>query len=706
MKLSRNLLLLSASILSVTTLTGCQKDNSKIYLYEKNSCISTGDFSNGRYKKLATYRHKDYGEVPYCNFKDLIKAGAFLKGTSINYSGDGEFNVVYQKDGVTTQLMTLNTESDEMVIQNFDLLVKVFEPSENNGIPFEQCGVLDDDVHLVHTSTNSIQVGEPVVETYDLSKYSIDMINKNKNLYIPTQFILDFLCRNLGATFAYNGLDFIAPGQFAMDNYGSYCSFYTSKNHFYYRDKLMAPSETVGDEKYRYIYDDNGFEPAERRYLIISLTKNGYGYITHLPTPTTPVNISNIDFSLRWSKQDIGLLVMMYSNGVLRTTFKITSKETNLNKVIRSESVIKFAYSMLRFQFNEIYGLMDELHAKQGVDNVDDLITLSGLKQDLMSPDSFTYEAALTKFIETYVDDGHTYLYQKPIYTRFSGPTKDELFLQNLGPRSEALRHKRDEEYKIERAEKLNSGEENFTPDYRWDYNGQGLYIKGNTAIIRFDGFIHDNTLIHRYQPYNFDNPGYEFDVFYPRRQYASCVRGMDMCFNEIRANHSEVKNVVIDLTCNTGGQIVTLPYLVAFFSEDPTLIEYDRVLKVRREYHYKVDLNHDGIYGGEGDSYANVFDNMAILTSDLSFSCGSALPSMAKIAGIKTIGAKSAGGACPPTLLTDGCGGSYSTSAPMQISYFKDGQLINDDAGVDPDILIEKVDWFNFAVINGLFNE
>ena len=709
MKMSRKLAFLGASLFSVASLSGCQKDNSLIYVYEKNSCISTGSFAVGGYKKLTTYRHRHYGDTPYCNLKELFNTGIVLPNIKLNYSGDGVFNVVQENNSglttVTKQVMTLDTENDILTVQNFDLLSKVLQPNENNGVLFEQCQAIDDNVHLVHTSTHSIQIGEPVVETYNLREYSIDMVEINKKCYLPTQFILDFMCRNIAATFAYNGLDFIAPGNFGMANYGAYCSFYSSKGRFYFEEKLMSSSKTVDSEKYRFVHDDFGFQPDERRYLVFSFLKNGYGIVTHLPSPTSPTDNAVAEYTLNWTKKDIGIIVTMSRNYSPVATFKLALKTTNLEKVTRTTSTVHFAYNYLRFQFNEIYGLMDELHTRFEVNNVDELIQLSGLREQLMSTNSYVYEQAITKFIETYVDDGHTYLYQKPVFSRFSGPTQLELSTSNLGDRSKALADKRDKEYKITRANKLENGGENFTPDFRWDYNGQGLYIKNKTAVIRFDGFLHDYSFIHRGQPYNFNNPGNEFDTLPPGRYVASCVRGMDMCFNELATNHPEVKNVVIDLSCNTGGQIITLPYLCAFFSNDPTLIQYDRVLKVVREYHYEVDLNRDGIYGGEDDTYVNKFDNIAILTSDLSFSCGSALPSMAKIAGIKTIGAKSAGGACPPTALTDGCGTVFSTSAPMQISYYIGDVLVNDDAGVNPDVELNEADWFNFKAIDDIFS-
>ena len=47
----------------------------------------------------------------------------------------------------------------------------------------------------------------------------------------------------------------------------------------------------------------------------------------------------------------------------------------------------------------------------------------------------------------------------------------------------------------------------------------------------------------------------------------------------------------------------------------------------------------------------------------------------------------------------------NISTSAPMQISYYIDDVFVNDDAGVEPDVELEKKDWFNFKAIDDIFN-
>ena len=40
-----------------------------------------------------------------------------------------------------------------------------------------------------------------------------------------------------------------------------------------------------------------------------------------------------------------------------------------------------------------------------------------------------------------------------------------------------------------------------------------------------------------------------------------------------------------------------------------------------------------------------------------------------------------------------------------MQISYYIGDVLVNDDAGVDPDVELNEADWFNFKAIDDIFS-
>jgi hypothetical protein len=175
---------------------------------------------------------------------------------------------------------------------------------------------------------------------------------------------------------------------------------------------------------------------------------------------------------------------------------------------------------------------------------------------------------------------------------------------------------------------------------------------------------------------------------------------GFMMSFDQIKAN-PDIKNVVLDLTCNSGGMVLTLPYLAAHFTKDPIFLGHDTLMGVDNEFHYTVDLNGNGVFGEDEDTYANKY-NFYVLTSDFSFSCGSALPTMAHMAGVKLIGKRSGGGACPVAAFADACGSVYNTSSPVQIGYYdNNGQFVNDDSGIPVDYALSEDSWYDLEKLN-----
>ena len=110
----------------------------------------------------------------------------------------------------------------------------------------------------------------------------------------------------------------------------------------------------------------------------------------------------------------------------------------------------------------------------------------------------------------------------------------------------------------------------------------------------------------------------------------------------------SSVKNVILDMSTNGGGVVGVLMKVMSLISKnnDSYLTIYDAINQQVDTVHTRIDSNNDGLYD-ENDVYGNDF-NFYLLTSDVSFSCGNALPYYAKAQGLaKTIGQKSGGGEC-----------------------------------------------------------
>ena len=169
------------------------------------------------------------------------------------------------------------------------------------------------------------------------------------------------------------------------------------------------------------------------------------------------------------------------------------------------------------------------------------------------------------------------------------------------------------------------------------DEGGQVFYSdSGKTAMFHFETFsygdaesVFDNKK--QIKPY-----AYIFDT------YINFLR----LFDDIKA-HGGVKNVIIDISTNRGGTVGVMMKLLALISKDnrSTVALCDEPTMGISVYNSRVDVNGDGQYTDD-EAYGDDF-NIAILTSDCSFSCGNAFPCYAKQLGVKIIGEKSGGGEC-----------------------------------------------------------
>ena len=544
------------------------------------------------------------------------------------------------------------------------------------------------DISLVHPSNNSHYLGEFKEEVYDLDDYNMDIVEINDKVYMPEQLLSNICFRGTGTDFVYNGNDYFmsssVSGDFASPQ--TKASYRSSNNTFEIDGALYSSVTPLEGETYRYVGVANVSEEGLKTYGSFSLESDGHGTVFTASSPDAEIS-QDPRYALDWEKKNNDIYVTLYSKDPVAGGFskvghimRISSNETFFNMKNRSDALSKFNYQLLRFQIDNLYGLQDELKARYGFTDFDSFVAQKGLKDKLLSKDANEYDRGLSEFLMKYIDDGHTRYTDRSLFAKDNVSAK-EFINQYSGPRRSGLFQK-EEEYADLRQKAVGEG---VCPI--------GLFMKDETAVIRFDGFAHFLPII--------TDPGDSMSLFdIPTVFDNSTVYGFMESFKQIEQN-SQIKNVVIDLTCNGGGMVLTLPFLAAYFTEDPTLYLKDNLEGVVREFHYEVDLNCDGIYGGKGDCLADKY-HFYLLTSDFSFSCGTAYPTMAYIAGVDIIGKQSGGGACNVAGFADACGSIYTLSAPQQIGYLdKNGKFINDDAGIPVTHELAKESWYDLTKLN-----
>ena len=242
------------------------------------------------------------------------------------------------------------------------------------------------------------------------------------------------------------------------------------------------------------------------------------------------------------------------------------------------------------------------------------------------------------------------------------------------------------------------------------DSNGLPAFevIDGNkTAIIRFDSFVVDGdgwTAYYGTNPTTSPDPA---SVSLPNDSIGTFYKSFYAIENEPQYA-GNVKNVVIDISTNGGGESDVLQFLLNYMIADPqdsSLLTLDVISGGKKILTARSDLNLDGKIDSN-DKKKNY--NFLIFTSLMSFSCGNAMPAICADNGIEIIGQKSGGGSCVVRHACTADGFPYQYSGLERISrkdwsnveggipVSEGGEIPYDEHMFDDDVLA--------GVVNALF--
>ena len=670
---------------SIEVTTSEPSPTSKISLYKENSVFSFVSARGDGSSPLATYHHEDYGDVPYVELEQYVNAlseNTIMTGAKYEKLADHLYGI--SQNGAI--FMTFNPETDQFIVKNLDF-ANLIGNSRNHDLGGDPATPSDTIDNAVHGSGATKLIGEIQDEVIDMGKYHFDMVEEDGKLYFPYQPVSSTLTRNNAYDFLYNGSDFYISNALRAPLSafypGAVTSFYASEGEFAFKDALYQKVDPVGEEKYRFY--------AESQGNAFSFKKDGnvdYLEVTSASEAGTPV-ASGYTLSYEEAQDGIYLKFASETNKDFVSEAKIPNYKTYFNAKTRSSSVASHNLDILRFQFEHLYGLKEQLFEKTGTSSFDALIDKLNLRNKLLSSDSLTYDEALCEFLMGTVDDAHTNYNSRSLFSGLPKEGVKELAEEKTGPRRNQLLKKMDA-YKEMRGKTLLDGQ-----------NAQGLFFNGETAIIRFDAFVETNGRVTN------SKGGWEITEKDIGKAFeSSTTEGLYLSIEEIK-KHNEVKNVVFDMTVNGGGQVLTLPYISALWTDDPHIMAKDISTGVIKDYHYDVDLNRNGIFGEKEDTLKGQYE-FFVLTSDFSFSCGNELPTVAYTDGVRVIGKRSGGGACPVSTMCDGSGTIYNSSMPRYFVYPDgEGNYICNDNGVPilPGYELEPESWYDLASLNSFCN-
>ena len=151
-----------------------------------------------------------------------------------------------------------------------------------------------------------------------------------------------------------------------------------------------------------------------------------------------------------------------------------------------------------------------------------------------------------------------------------------------------------------------------------------------------------------------------------------------------------EVENFIIDITSNGGGSADIVMAMTSLIMDKSYLCHDNPLTGQRALVEYEVDRNFDGVFD-EKDKDVHYNLNFAVLSSNVSFSCGNLFPSMLKDAGVPVVGETSGGGSCAIQAMCTADGFCFQISSFRARLNTLAGENI--DAGIAPDIPIANDD-------------
>ncbi len=347
------------------------------------------------------------------------------------------------------------------------------------------------------------------------------------------------------------------------------------------------------------------------------------------------------------------LPMMVDQNGNLNDYGKAYYGGSISTKSERSASFTKYFYGTFLLQLETYNGKLPTM----AIADLDAEFDKKGYKAKLLSKDPVVADEAVAEVINNYFGDGgHTGFQHRGMSVSFDLEKDKELMMDILD---------HDERLKQNRIvmNELNT--------LRGD-EAHHLNMSGETAIISFDEFA-------------LNEQGLAPTIYNVEEDYKSTFGIFYNCFKEIE-KHTEIKNVVLDVSLNGGGYAQALGESLSFLTDDDIYLTTKNTLTGATNTEtvaYDTDL--DGDFSDK-DSYAGKY-NFFVLTSLFSFSCGNAFPNLVSENGWgKVIGQRSGGGDCVVGL-TNGVDGTYFQMSSTSSILRNDGSNVDDGAEVDYEI-------------------
>ena len=342
----------------------------------------------------------------------------------------------------------------------------------------------------------------------------------------------------------------------------------------------------------------------------------------------------------------------------------IAAKYYSVPAAPRSEALIDYGYNELCLELDSFYGLKDAHHIR----DFDLYFMQTGqppLFEDLLDPDAAKADDAIMRMTQFWMDDGHSNFLSRSWMSNSTPGNNFGVALTARGQRQSIIQNARAK-----------------YPDASLPY-----YEVGDTAYVTFDSFFYTAGDIGEYADYYALSESGELP--------SDTVGIVAQAHRQITRENSPIKNVVLDLSLNGGGNAATALYVLGWFLGEAQLSLTNTFTGAQTTSFFRADVNLDHQFNEE-DTLANRGLNLFCLISPHSFSRGNLVPWAFKAnGGVTLLGRVSGGGSCAVQFATTAWGTSYRISGMKRMSFMKNGAYYDVDQGVEPDYIIQNYDHF-----------
>ena len=458
--------------------------------------------------------------------------------------------------------------------------------------------------------------------------------------------------------------------QEGMDNVGFGGAPFLRYNHH----ELIPASATVTFDFSKYGIDLRGDEKA-----------------VYFPFATISDIFSDLDFHLAgYNGEKVIVLIGDDADDVAKLEPE-RAKEL-LEAESREEDMAAFCYAELCFVIDHFYGMPGRSPLEGGIknDGLDKTLDViehgPTIKKLLKSTNTNEYFFGMKSLQVLLHDGGHTNLMVD--YNLFMAPAEEYDMDDYFEEWKEGNKEFEDTYPYLYQPlmdlieEFMESSKREEISMYRPSTSDQTYYKEGDTAFLMYDSFGPINK--EAWEEY-YDN-GCQGETPAIDEEYKG---DLSVVLDALKraSEDPEVKNLVVDLACNTGGDFDVLMAMSVLMGGPNYYYSENLVTGQRQISYFDVDSNFDGVFD-EKDKDVKYDLNIAVLTSDVSFSCGNFFPSMMQDMGFPIIGERSGGGSCAvhPFITPEGM--QFQISSARDRIANKNWENI--DGGVEPNYVID----------------